>query len=764
ATAAATAAEVAALPDAAAGGPWPRPARRAAFVDVALDLPVDRLFTYAVPEPLRTRAAVGRRVHVRFRGRKAIGFIAAVRATCELAKVLPLAGIPDEPALLTADLLELATFVARYYGCSLGEAFAAMVPRGVRGRGEQAGRVVLRLAPVAAGQPAPRIASGPRERVLRLLAAHPEGLPAAEVLREAKVSRGPVMALVKAGQLLSSRELAPADDLEQAAASPPAEEDRVPPPLMPGQQAALEAVEQALASGTFAPFLLLGITGSGKTEVYLRAIAATVARGRQAVVLVPEIALTPQTVRRFRARFERVAVLHSGQSEAERARAWRRIHAGEADVVIGPRSAVFAPVPRLGLLVVDEEHETTFKQQNVPRYHARDAGLVRARAVGAAVLLGSATPSLESWRNAQEGRYRLLRLGQRPGARTLPSVQVVSLRSGDERPEARAWLGRTLLLRMREALAARGQVILLQNRRGFATSVACPRCGWVLRCHQCSVGLTYHRHGHRALCHLCAHEREAPSTCPDCALPALRMQGVGTQTVEEEVRSRFPDARVARMDSDSMGRRDAYEDVLGRFGRGEIDVLVGTQMVAKGLHFPAVTLVGIISADTALLLPDFRAAERTFALVEQVAGRAGRGDEDGRVVVQTTLPDHPAIRLAAEHDYEGFAALELADRQAHGYPPWTRLLRVVVRGAREEAVAARAQAAADLLAPLAPPLVLLGPAVPTVARVEGKARRHLLVKAPTAGHIAQALQRLRAAPRPARGVEEQLDVDPVGLL
>jgi primosomal protein N' (replication factor Y) len=316
---------------------------------------------------------------------------------------------------------------------------------------------------------------------------------------------------------------------------------------------------------------------------------------------------------------------------------------------------------------------------------------------------------------------------------------------------------------MKEALARGGQVILLQNRRGFATSVACPRCGWVLRCHQCSVGLTYHRAGHLALCHLCGHEREAPRACPDCALPALRMHGVGTQTVEEEVRSRFPDARVARMDSDSMVRRDAYEEVLGRFGRREVDVLVGTQMVAKGLHFPGVTLVGIVSADTALLLPDFRAAERTFALVAQVAGRAGRGEEDGRVVVQTTLPDHPAIRHAAHHDYEAFAAEELADRQAHGYPPYTRLVRVVVRGPREADVEARADETAQRLAAL-PGLTLLGPAVPTVARVEGRTRRHLLVKGRAPADVARAVALLRAAPRPRARVEEIVDVDPVGLL
>jgi primosomal protein N' (replication factor Y) len=583
------------------------------------------------------------------------------------------------------------------------------------------------------------------------------------VLKGARVSRGPVQALVKSGQVVSERRVDAGDDLAAAAERPPDPEDVRRPTLEAAQETAVAQVARAFAEGTFAPFLLLGVTGSGKTEVYLRAIETCRAQGRQAIVLVPEIALTPQTVRRFRARFERVAVLHSGLTESERARSWRKIRAGEADVVIGPRSAVFAPVPRLGLLVVDEEHEGSFKQQNAPRYHARDVGLVRAKASGAVVLLGSATPALESWKNALDGKYTLLRLPARVGARPLPTVHVVDLRSGEERAPAGSHVGRTLDLRLREALAAKGQVILLQNRRGYATSVACPRCGWVLRCKECSVGLTYHRSERLALCHLCGHEAAPPAACPDCAFPGLRFHGVGTQTVEHELARRFPGARVARMDSDSMQARTSYEEVLGRFGRGEIDVLVGTQMIAKGLHFPAVTLVGIVSADTSLALPDFRAAERTFALVAQVAGRAGRGSEPGRVVVQTSLASHPAIRCAAQHDYEGFAAAELKDRLEHGYPPYRRLLRVVVRGPSDPAVERRAEETAALLRPHAR-LTVLGPAVPPVARVQGLMRRHLLVKAPTSADIARALEVLKRAPRPKGRVEEIWDVDPVGLL
>jgi primosomal protein N' (replication factor Y) len=731
---------------------------------VALDLPVDRLFTYRVSPERAPRAEVGHRVLVPFRGRPRMGFVAAVEHGTPEFDVLDVAEAPDEGATLDDDLLRLGGFVARYYGCSLGEALAAMVPRGVRRRGKGRQRTRVRLASAEAAdawEGSARVSDAQR-RVLRRLRAHPAGFSLSDLCRAAKVSPSPVHTLARHGVVALSAERESPDPLDEAArAAPPG----TPPTPTADQRHALDALREAVDAGTFAAFLLLGVTGSGKTEVYLRAIERCVERGRQALVLVPEIALTPQTVRRFRARFERVAVLHSALTEAARARAWRRIRAGAADVVIGPRSAVFAPVPRLGLIVVDEEHETSFKQQGTPRYHARDVGLVRARDAGAVVVLGSATPSLETWRNARRGRYGLLRLPRRVAGRSLPSVQVVDQRSGDERLPGGGPLTRTLVVRMREALAQGGQVILLQNRRGYATSVACPRCGWCLGCKDCDLTLTFHRSEALALCHLCGHETRVPAACPDCALPRLSLRGVGTQTVEEELARVFPEARVARMDSDTMLGREAYEDVLGRFERRELDVLVGTQMIAKGLDFPGVVLVGIVSADTALALPDFRAAERTFALLAQVAGRAGRGDADGRVVVQTRMPEHPAITQAAAQDYEAFAAGALADREAFGYPPFRRLLRVVVRGRRVAAVEARAEETRGRIVRAASCRThILGPAVPPVPRVQGRHRRHLVVKAPDHREVAAVLQALRKAPRPRGGVEELWDVDPVGVL
>ncbi len=735
------------------------------LVGVALDVPVDTLFTYRVPPSMEERARPGHRVIVPFRRRRRTGIIVEIQETPAVARVLDVHDVPDAEPVLGADLLELGRFVGRYYGASLGEALAAMVPRGIRKRGAGRLRLRVRLAPgveVPESDVPSTPPTAPQARVLRVLAEHQErGLLLADLCRMASVSTSPVRTLARHGRLTLERER---EDALAAAAAEPAER-QAPHDLAPEQAVAVRRLTEAVEGGTFSPFLLLGVTGSGKTEVYLQAIRTCVEGGRQAIVLVPEIALTPQTVRRFRARFDRVAVLHSGMTEAARARAWQSIRDAKMDVVIGPRSAVFAPVPRLGLLVVDEEHEGTFKQQSVPRYHARDVGMVRAQAAGATVVLGTATPALETWRHASEGRYGLLRLPERVGGRPMPTVQVVDMRRGEERVGRGRHIARTLSVRIREALRDGGQVILLQNRRGFATSVACPRCGWILECPDCDLSLTYHRSHTIALCHLCGHETTCPPVCPDCALPALKMRGVGTQTVEGELAETFPEARVARMDSDTMATREAYEEVLGRFGRHEIDILVGTQMIAKGLHFPRVTLVGIVSADTALVLPDFRSAERTFSLVAQVAGRAGRGDAPGRVVVQTTLPDHPAIRWAAEHDYESFANAETLDRKTHGYPPWRRLLRVVVRGKDERAVEARIDETARRLKDAAVSgVALLGPAVPTVARIQGRFRRHLLAKCPTSREVSALLHVLRTARRPARDVEEIWDVDPYQVL
>lgn len=746
-----------------------------ALVDVALDLPVDREFTYRAPAAWAGRVSIGHRVHVPFRGRTQVGIVTGHPSEAPGVKLLSVREAPDTAPLLDATLLELGRFMARYYGCAFGEALAAMLPRGVRRRGPGRRRVRARLDPegyaayeaelraAAHGETPPEPATqadAARMRVLRLLRRVPEGLTITEVCRRADVSRSPVQTLAKRGLIVLTEERSQSEALREAVEDKPVEPDVIPTPT-DEQAKAIAALHTALEQRSFATLLLHGITGSGKTEVYLRAIARCIEQERQAIVLVPEIALTPQTVRRFRRRFERVALLHSGMTDAERAAAWHRIRSGEIDIVIGPRSAVFAPVPRLGLLVVDEEHEGSFKQQNTPRYHARDVGILRAKKAGAVALLGSATPALESWKNAIDGRYGLLTLANRVPGRRLPEVRIVNRGERDERDGVSRHFTRTLQVRMREALRDGGQVILLQNRRGFATSVACERCGFTLCCQHCDVAMTYHKGDRLALCHLCGHEAVVPRACPDCAVPRLEFRGTGTQTVEDELRRLFPEARVARMDSDSMARREAYEEVLGRFGRGEVDVLVGTQMIAKGLDFPRVTLVGIINADTSLGLPDFRAAERTFSLIAQVAGRAGRGDVDGRVVVQTMLPDNPAICLAAAQDYKAFAARELAERETFGYAPYRRLLRVLVRGPKPDPVARQAETTRDvMIAHAGADSAILGPSVPPIERMQGLYRRHLLLKAPDHRDIARVVEALKRAQRPRGKIEVQWDVDP----
>jgi primosomal protein N' (replication factor Y) len=540
------------------------------------------------------------------------------------------------------------------------------------------------------------------------------------------------------------------------------------PPEPTGEQArAIEELAARVRAAEFGAFLLFGITGSGKTEVYLRAIERSLAEDRQAIVLVPEISLTPQTVRRFRERFDRVAVLHSAQPEAERRRWWKATRDGEVDVVVGPRSAVFAPVPRLGLIVVDEEHDTSFKQGRTPRYHARDVAVVRARLSDAVVVLGSATPSLESYRNAMEGKYRMLRLTERVGGGSLPPVEIVDM--GREMRETKRFthFSRRLRTVLSDARRDRRQSMLFLNRRGFSTLLLCRQCGEGLTCERCSVSLTYHQGLGRAVCHLCGHERRVPPDCPACGQPGLLHRGFGTEKVESEIAELYPEARVARMDSDTMTTRDSYERVLDSVGRGEVDILVGTQMIAKGLHFPEVTAVGVVDADTSLRLPDFRAAERTFQLIAQVAGRTGRSESGGRVVVQTFRPGQPAIEAAAAHDYQLFAEEELRQRRAFGYPPFGRLLLAVVSGKRAGAVVERSRRVADILAEAAggPETRVLGPTTPPVERVKDRVRRQVLLKAPGPRPIARGVHALRRErERSYAGTEISLDVDPVSMM
>ncbi|MFM8890730.1 MAG: primosomal protein N', partial [Planctomycetia bacterium] len=651
-----------------------------------------------------------------------------------------------------------------------GEVLEAVLPAGVRLRRKVRSVPLL----VATGATPPRITTPAQDRVLAAAAT----AATAEALAEAaQASRAVVIRLLRAGLLAESGSVTPALEprhgpADGGAARAAAAADR-PDVLSAAQAEALAAIVTPLREGRHETVVLFGVTGSGKTEVYLRAVEETISYGKQAIVLVPEISLTPQTCDRFRSRFGSVAVLHSHLTPAERHAQWREISSGRVRVVVGARSAVFAPTPRLGLIVIDEEHESSFKQGTAPRYHARDVAEWIARAEGVPLVLGSATPALETFARCLGGGWRMCRLPDRVGGSQLPPVLSVDLRDPHNRP--RGAVSPRLGAGIRWALDSGGQVMLLLNRRGFATAVQCRCCGHTMRCGQCDLALTLHQPGSRGICHGCGAVTRLPASCPSCSAPDLVPRGTGTQRLEDQIRAAFPGARVARMDTDTMRARGSHERTLDAFRNREIDILVGTQMIAKGLDFPAVMLVGVVNADASLHLADFRASERTCQLVTQVAGRSGRGPLGGRVVVQTSTPDHPAIRAAAMHDYEAFVRSELPIREALLYPPFGGIVRFVVRSADERAAADWAAAIAERLrrevgrestgeAAPAPAMRVLGPAPAPIARLSDRYRWHLQLHGPDGSRLRDLVRRATAGLQTPDHVAWIVDVDPIDML
>jgi primosomal protein N' (replication factor Y) len=545
--------------------------------------------------------------------------------------------------------------------------------------------------------------------------------------------------------------------------------------LMPEQAAALTAIREcgvnaaaAAPAGKRLPSVLLlhGVTGSGKTEVYLQAIEEFLLAGKGAIVLVPEIALTPQTVERFVGRFgPRVAVLHSHLSEGERHDEWHRIHEGVAQIVVGARSAVFAPVRDLGLIVVDEEHEPSYKQDEAPRYNARDVAVMRGHMEGCAVVLGSATPSLESWRNAQTGKYRLASLPRRADNCRMPHVEIVDMRIETERTGHASVFSRELAEAIHQRLQKKEQTMLFLNRRGFATSLVCPKCGFVAKCDFCSVTLTYHKTDDHLRCHVCGSNQKAPARCPACADPAFKFSGVGTQRVETVAQKFFPHARIQRMDTDVTGAKDSYERILGDFRSGKIDILIGTQMIAKGLHFPNVTLVGVVYADLSLHMPDFRAGERTFQLLAQVAGRAGRGEVPGEVFVQTYTPFHVAVQAARRTDYAGFCDQELEFRRELKYPPFGHLVCVTLRGLSEERTSFYADSLAKALQlKLASGVILSEPSPAPLARAKSYYRFQFMLRHPSTKAMTVPLRETLRTFKLPDDVSLIVDVDALSIM
>ncbi len=734
------------------------------FADVALNRPVRNEFTYGIPPEFEASVAPGVRVAVPFGPKREVGVVTALRTEGPVrGRVRPIAAVLDEEPLVDLKLVELARWMAAYYGCSWGEALSAILPSALKREGG-ARRIPWIGAADGVGidQLGQIEKSNPRHhRLLRVLLDLGAPIETREVCKRANLSTAYAQWLVRKGLARV--------ELHEVATDPlagPAPSRERPAVLSPDQERAVTEIATSVAAAQYATFLLQGVTGSGKTEVYLRVIEHALTLGRGAIVIVPEISLTPQTVGWFRSRFGRVAILHSRMGDARRRDEWLAVRRREVRVVVGARSAIFAPVPDLGVVVVDEEHEPSFKQESTPRYHARDVAVVRARDANAVCILGSATPSLESWHNARTGRYRHLKLSSRIGTRPMPKVEIVDLRSEPREAGEAPLFSRRLLELLRRGHERGEQSMLFQNRRGYAPVLWCPACAETVRCANCDVALTYHRRIDRLVCHSCCEEISPPKQCPSCTAPKLRFLGSGSEKIESTLSRLVPGVRVARMDSDTMVRREDYELVLDRFGRGEVDVLVGTQMIAKGLDFPRVTLVGIVSADSSLHQPDPRAAERTFQLLAQVSGRAGRGDIEGRIVVQTVTPAHPAITFASRHDFEGFAASEMRMRQELGYPPFGRLLRAVFEDEDEARAEEGSRACAAELRPLVTDgAVLLGPAEAPIARLRGRFRRHLLIKAPAGSPaLAKLRDRLLAWSEASARPRTIVDVDPASLM
>jgi len=736
------------------------------LIEVAVGAPVRGTFTYEVEDD--ARLAPGQRLLVPFGRRKAIGFHLGPATAVPDGEVRFVDAILDDGPIFPPDVLQLIRFAADYYLYPLGEALRTALPPDLgRVRPAPQGRAPAIESVTLLSSLDAALAALSRSKAQAALVSYLAARGGSAALDEIKVAVRDAAGL--------ARKLEEKGLVRIARAEPP-RPDRIfdgadAPTLTPDQEAACAAIEEAF--GRFRPFLLHGVTGSGKTEVYLRTIERVRARGGGALVLVPEIALTPQLAGRFRSRFGgAIAVLHSGLSDRERTREHHRLLSGEASIALGVRSAVFAPVRDLGVVIVDEEHEPSFKQEEKLRYHARDLAVYRARIVGAPCVLGSATPSLESLANAREGKYGLLRLQDRVDARPLPEVRLVDLAAA--RREAREAgapageppaLGPELLAALEETRAAGRQSILFLNRRGNASLVLCPSCGEGARCHDCDVALTHHLgRGGELRCHYCDFRTTKPDACPGCHAELLVL-GVGTERVERELEERLPGARVLRLDRDAAGTSAELTRILAAFARGEADVLVGTQMVAKGHDFPGVTLVGAVLADVGLGLPDFRAAERTFQLLTQVAGRAGRGRDPGRVIIQTFNPAADAVACVRTHDYDTFSAGELSRRRELGYPPFGRGLAIRLEAEDPRAAEAKARRMGEAARRWSHPSVrVLGPAPAPIARLRGRTRFQLLLLAPGPGPLQAIGRRLVDLAEVGGKVRVALDMDPVSML
>ncbi len=744
------------------------------FAEIVFPVSIKQIFTYRIPPSLTGLVQPGMRCSVSFGRRNTVGLVTGIisRPPANVKNIKSIDSLLDSVPSLTKDLLQLGQWISEYYYCSLGEALFAILPAGYR----KNPKAFLQLNPDANEEKVAAVL----EKVGALRGVKWKSLKEGKVPLTARTR---ALAEALKTESLGSLRLDGSFDSSRVKRTGKIGEAQEIPKLHTQQQEAFDAIVKPLNLSTFHTFLLHGVTGSGKTEVYLRAIAKVIEMGKQAIVLIPEIALTPQTVERFTSRFgDRVAVLHSRLATGERTLEWRRFALGEAKVAVGARSALFAPAQNLGLIVVDEEHESSYKQDDAPRYHARDAAVKRAQICGAVALLGSATPSMESVHNAKSGKYTLLKMPDRVNKKPLPKIKLVNLREewsvrGADRPV----LSMALEEAIRETIENKEQVLLFLNRRGFNTVTLCMKCGEQVHCPDCSVPVTTHgvykspspsrgeggvRVNLTLLCHYCNWSGPIPLKCSKCGDGTIQQVGLGTEKVEEEMKEKFPKARIARMDLDTTRKQGSHEEILTRFRRREIDLLVGTQMIAKGHDFPGVTLVGIVGADTGLALPDFRSSERVFQLLVQVAGRAGRADKEGMIYLQTFNPDHPSIQAAVTHDNEGFWERELELRRVLGYPPFSRLGLLMYRSKDERKAKMASERAAEILEREAKRfnVEINGPAPASMFRLRGHFRFQILLKSPKPLGIRQLLQTLDSRFETPSGVFRAVDLDPQSML
>ncbi len=748
-------------------------------VQVAVPVPLLPSLTYRVP-PDRVDPSVGARVLVPLGSRVVTGCVIAVEPeTPETAAdsksgadLKAIVDTVDDGAFLPQAVLEIALWIAEYYASGPGDAIAAaMPPQAWARRGPRRGRAdafkterVARITDAGRdtlGDDTHRL--GPRQRAaMALLAESAHGVPT-RVLATQHIAADTIRRLSKRGYLRLDQQRVERDPFDSAARDGGAERG-ASLVLTPDQERALGELRVLVEHGGFRVGLLHGVTGSGKTELYVRLAQTACDRGLQTLVLVPEIILTPSVAKTLRAVFgDRVAIQHSGLSQGERHDQWHRIRQGDVDVVVGTRSAVFAPLDRLGLVIVDEEHDTSYKQEESPRYHGRDAAIMRGRQAGAVVVLGSATPSMESYHNAMSGRYVRVVLPQRILERPLPAVRIVDMREELAAQGADVVLSSVLVEGLESRLERGEQSLVLLNRRGYAAAVLCRQCGQTLECPNCSITLTFHRSAGRMRCHYCNYSQPKPSLCPNCAGPYLERLGLGTERIESEIAKALPEARVARLDRDAVRRRGVATGLLERFGAGDIDVLVGTQMIAKGHDFPSVTLVGVVSADVGLGVADFRAAERTFQLLTQVAGRAGRGERRGEAVIQTLYPDHYSIGFACQQAYEPFFEAEMRFRRSMRYPPVVAMVNAIVRASRFGDAMRQAGELAGDLRDRADRFEVLGPAPAPISRLRGEHRAQIFLKGRHRPAMREALQAALAR-RPKLRRRVTIDVDPLTVL